>query len=286
MGTLNLSFVALLLVIGLGVGLVVRSFRGGAKKIAEPTCGQCGYCVRGIVTLVCPECGSDLREVGIISPYHSPKGTPSIIWIALWTLAFPVPAFLLSLLLMATVLPYCQTMKMSRDITLQAPYLNTTIQVWGERRLWQPALMGRPMIAPDEVMLRDSAGRGYMDVNLSTGAYDYSSWGPPWLRGSGNGFNGSVVATWLAANKYMVDQRVRDLSDGIAAAVKEIPTVAVSGATTNLKDRSGTVVGTAGSVMTWYVHDEPHPAVIVGLCLFWLIVWIYGARRIYRWSNR
>ena len=32
---------------------------------ADPRCGQCGYIARGIASLTCPECGSDLREVGI-----------------------------------------------------------------------------------------------------------------------------------------------------------------------------------------------------------------------------
>ena len=31
-------------------------------------CGQCGYAVRGLTTFVCPECGADLRQVGIVRP--------------------------------------------------------------------------------------------------------------------------------------------------------------------------------------------------------------------------
>ncbi|HLL89677.1 MAG TPA: zinc ribbon domain-containing protein [Tepidisphaeraceae bacterium] len=31
----------------------------------SPTCGRCGYAVRGLPELTCPECGSDLRRVGI-----------------------------------------------------------------------------------------------------------------------------------------------------------------------------------------------------------------------------
>jgi len=38
---------------------------------AEPKCGQCGYSVTGLTTMVCPECGSDLREVGIVPPMKS-----------------------------------------------------------------------------------------------------------------------------------------------------------------------------------------------------------------------
>jgi len=31
-----------------------------------PTCGHCGYAVTGLTTFICPECGSDLRAVGIV----------------------------------------------------------------------------------------------------------------------------------------------------------------------------------------------------------------------------
>ena len=31
-------------------------------------CGQCGYAARGLESFECPECGADLREVGIVPP--------------------------------------------------------------------------------------------------------------------------------------------------------------------------------------------------------------------------
>jgi hypothetical protein len=31
----------------------------------DPRCGRCGYIVRGLARSICPECGSDLREVGV-----------------------------------------------------------------------------------------------------------------------------------------------------------------------------------------------------------------------------
>lgn len=34
----------------------------------EPMCGQCGYIVVGLPSSICPECGQDLREVGITYP--------------------------------------------------------------------------------------------------------------------------------------------------------------------------------------------------------------------------
>lgn len=38
------------------------------KSVTAPACGQCHYPVRGLPTFTCPECGSDLREVGIEVP--------------------------------------------------------------------------------------------------------------------------------------------------------------------------------------------------------------------------
>ena len=36
-------------------------------KAMEPVCGKCGYIVRGLPSNICPECGSDLEQVGIIT---------------------------------------------------------------------------------------------------------------------------------------------------------------------------------------------------------------------------
>jgi len=43
----------------------------------EPRCGACGYSVRGLTALCCPECGADLRGVGIV------RRDPAGLW---WTL--------------------------------------------------------------------------------------------------------------------------------------------------------------------------------------------------------
>ena len=86
----------------------------------EPSCGHCGYCVRGLPGLVCPECGSDLREVGILTKDFTRK-SPNLSRPVLWTLALPGLALLISLLLLGTVLPYSQTLKIQRMIFCQAP---------------------------------------------------------------------------------------------------------------------------------------------------------------------
>lgn len=35
-------------------------------RLIEPSCGACGYSTVGLMTMTCPECGGDLRQVGIV----------------------------------------------------------------------------------------------------------------------------------------------------------------------------------------------------------------------------
>ncbi len=71
------------LIIGSGaIGLAIFRGRSGHDS-AIPSCGKCGYASRGLTTFTCPECGSDLREVGIqrASSIHSPMLLMAVIGI-------------------------------------------------------------------------------------------------------------------------------------------------------------------------------------------------------------
>jgi len=61
---------ALLLAIVLIVGIMLWITGGRSRGNSEMACGSCGYAVRGLESLHCPECGADLRMAGI----HRPKG--------------------------------------------------------------------------------------------------------------------------------------------------------------------------------------------------------------------
>ncbi len=62
----------LLAVVSAGVCWLAWRYPLKAKVVKNeqrmPRCGACGYPTRGIAELVCPECGADLREVGIRPP--------------------------------------------------------------------------------------------------------------------------------------------------------------------------------------------------------------------------
>ena len=57
-------FILLLVLGSLLTGIVLWTTSGSGKS-SEMSCGACGYAVRGLTQLNCPECGVDLREAGI-----------------------------------------------------------------------------------------------------------------------------------------------------------------------------------------------------------------------------
>lgn len=78
------SLLILLLVLGglvLGIVLIVTGGRKGSA--GEMACGRCGYAVRGLEQLACPECGADLREAGIARGGSSGKRTLGIVLVSL-----------------------------------------------------------------------------------------------------------------------------------------------------------------------------------------------------------
>lgn len=53
------------ILIGLVFGVTMWITGGRSRNKGEMACGGCGYAVRGLEALNCPECGADLRMVGI-----------------------------------------------------------------------------------------------------------------------------------------------------------------------------------------------------------------------------
>ena len=57
----------LVFLLGLG-GFLLLGLRKSGNRVGNGpmSCGACGYQVQGLQSLNCPECGADLREVGIV----------------------------------------------------------------------------------------------------------------------------------------------------------------------------------------------------------------------------
>jgi hypothetical protein len=92
----------LLLIAGLVLGGIVFLLRLRPPKPDSAdhglVCGACGYSVIGLERMICPECGCDLREVGIIPPGRRPA-EPVAAAIALLILTFCVAGGLIAVAL-------------------------------------------------------------------------------------------------------------------------------------------------------------------------------------------
>jgi len=82
------------------------------KRPATSVCGACSYSVDGLTTFTCPECGSDLRKVGIITPNQS-RPLPGWLKCIFFTIALPLPALIVSAIIIAFIGPTVN----QRDVT-------------------------------------------------------------------------------------------------------------------------------------------------------------------------
>lgn len=63
--------------------MIVRGVRAHARLTGEPKCNRCGYSVRGLSSWRCPECSSDLLEVGVRGWGQLADRTPSKLSLAM-----------------------------------------------------------------------------------------------------------------------------------------------------------------------------------------------------------
>lgn len=67
-GIFNPALLVVILVVAVCFRVLWVALRGGGPGSRGAACGKCGYLVVGVPTFVCPECGSDLRVVGMTTP--------------------------------------------------------------------------------------------------------------------------------------------------------------------------------------------------------------------------
>lgn len=101
------------------------------------SCGQCGYAVRGIQSLICPECGADLREVGIIRPGQSGSGAAiTVLIVMLYSITFLI-ASIVAFGLIASQLPDYARSSADIDLTPNSQLYDAAVAVKYEEIIWQ-----------------------------------------------------------------------------------------------------------------------------------------------------
>jgi class 3 adenylate cyclase len=101
----QIGFVVFGILVGLTVMAVTILFlrRRRARVGGESACGKCGYLVKGLTTFTCPECGSDLREVGILRGRQAHTRSRKPRWPLLRASALPVAIWLVGCLIFIAI---------------------------------------------------------------------------------------------------------------------------------------------------------------------------------------
>ncbi len=119
-----------LFVAGAAVMVITVLLRRGRASVKQASCGSCQYPIEGLTGMTCPECGGDLRQVGIITPRRNVTSGP-LLWIILWSLILPFPAVFISRLIWVS-LPV--SWNNTRYITLHPAddetYVSVSVEIW------------------------------------------------------------------------------------------------------------------------------------------------------------
>ncbi|MGQ9649576.1 MAG: hypothetical protein ACUVXJ_05670 [Phycisphaerae bacterium] len=271
-----LPCVALLLVVGVPtVLLVILIMRRRGRHVGEPACGKCGYAVRGLPTFTCPECGSDLREVGIVTEGQSSMSPAMRGWllVLVWTLILPIPACLVTALI-GQAAP--QVNSTTARKTLDDPRSNAyrRIELVQNRVKRDSTVLSNDLT----VMLLPSQGE-FLELEYYAKARRYA-----YRRKSGEkvqadgGLDMKVILDWMAqAGIDIEDQQVKSEAAELTSMIQ----AASGGLVSDLRHRQFSSSGASASS-----HVGPPSWLLIVAAVFWLAVWLLGCWRFWKISTR
>ncbi len=263
-----------LIALAAAVAFVVTAgvlLRRGA--VAEPACGRCRYPVAGLPSFVCPECGSDLRTVGILTDQLR-RRLPRRSRAGLWTLLIPVPALIISVALGELV----EIQAMTSRITLTNPksgaYRKIEVLEIARGHRSRPLLLEELSIL---VTRLDGGDPIRLDVDPKTLTHWYRDEG-------GDRIESTAPLDAAAVVNWMTTMGVSGTDEAIMLEVEEAVAMLKRDAAAMKARNDGPVthnfnapggLGVRGDYSTpiWF---------IVGAAVLWLAVWLVGLRRIFR----
>jgi len=265
-GILLILLVGLLLaVVILGVYVLRRRRPAGA----EPVCGRCGYNVRGLPTFTCPECGSDLREVGIRTA-GQPRALGPWARVALWTLILPVPATIVSFGLLITVIPTVHDRSDTLDLDTAGSPSGLSLQLQAQgRALGGPPRRGLSAPVPLQRLTLTLAGAqasaAPLEVDLRTLGYKCRQPNGDLLEQS-IGLDASALRAWLTGagvdvNDDRVQTQIAELLKIVQGTAGGTLAVVPGGSWSQVGGGSSTRGGSAGEIP---------------LLGFWIVIWLLG----------
>jgi hypothetical protein len=269
---IGIAFVVLVGIAGVLIFHFVRQRRAAAQG-GDPVCGQCGYNVRGLPTFTCPECGSDLRTVGIVTPgQRRPLGR--LARAVIWTLILPVPALLISFVLLVTVIPMTSDRSDTLDLLWKGSPSGPQVSLQAQgRALVTPLQRGRGRPVPLQRLTLQLPG-GWRATTAAPLVIDLRTLGYRCQQPSGDileqssGLDASALRAWLAGagvdvNDALLQSQIPELLRIVQGAAAGTLAPVPGGAWTQVGGGTGTSTHETGWVLL----------LLVG---FWLVVWLAG----------
>ncbi len=240
-----------------------------------PTCATCGYGVRGLAGLECPECGADLREVGITTPKQRGVVSP-VLFVLMWTLLLPGPSCFVSGIL-AWVGP--KTQYPNHSLELKPIQSGEYISV----SLGHSAGMGIGVGASSSLNVEGNNSQyEYLEIDPVAMTYeDWSSNPSPTTQPSAATHSGpgtkpldrqAILDTLNRAGADITKTHVINEADEVLTIIRGIPTVGLNNLSTTYFSQS----------YYNYSHDEPAGWFVLLLLLAWIAVWIGGLVMFFR----
>lgn len=244
-------------------------------------CGRCGYSARGLTTFTCPECGSDLREIGIFVP-----GMNNQLWcrgsisrmVTTWTIMLALIAVPISYLVHRYCLPTVYSSH--QDYRLVAPvsgqYKQVDFHSHGYHLDWPYRQPQRSLILDGvDITLTGNDDRTIrMQATIDQFGYDYiNAEGRRVLEASG--LTGAVVLDWMRSAGVDVKR------PGVAAEAEEIAQVVHDATYLGMNAPRKSVFG--GRTLGGQATYASPPRIAQPITAFvWLTIWLLGVWRIFR----
>jgi hypothetical protein len=286
-----------LLVIGIplllfAAGVMFGYWRRRSVRVTDPSCGKCRYIVHGLESFICPECGSDLREVGILAPgTREPLSRGKRV--LLWLFIAPAPTLFLFAILGPLLAPQWLQTTQRRVIFCQAPYCNVTLTANSEGKkliFGQPPRSRAPAATepgnfffipaePEVLFLTSGTSPIFsMNIDLPTRTFRYFPPNQPMVKGT---FDAAAIEKWLNLQGFN-DPRVADRAADIYACVNEMGTPAGYGFT-KFATEANRPTGIAHPTSTF---TRPQPNELTAIAPFVLFALVFLAGLPFAWREK
>jgi hypothetical protein len=276
----------IVLVIAAAVAAWALFISRGRRRPSGAVCGACGYSVVGLTSMICPECGGDLRQVGILTP-HTPRQGGSLVGGALLFTALLGFVAIEASAALYSVLPQRRTY--SQHLRLLTPKSGAYREVhFGVEGIAWAKTGPDPAVEIELVPNVGAAGTATSPPRLRLipdGGYEYVGPGSARVAKPGR-FGATAVLEWLKTAGIDTSLQAAGVESAHIAGEANMFARAARRAMASPNSMSGSFGSSGGnaavpfnsSTLSTNFNRQPPSWTLIPIGLFWLAVWIGGLR--------